>query len=271
MHILFFCPRWGSESLSWDAFCEKVKEVGYDGVESPLPLDAKEKQGIVNTLKKHDLLLISQYYQSFEKDYEEHRCNYEKHLRNLAEPKPFLINCQTGKDYFTFEQNQQLIALAAKISRETGVKIIHETHRNKFTFAAHITRQYLEKIPAIRLTLDISHWCNVHESYLDDQTEAVNLALSHTDHIHSRVGHPEGPQVSDPRAPEWQAALDKHLTWWDRIIALHKQKEAETFSITTEFGPLDYMPSLPYTRQPLTSQWDVNVFMMELLKKRYNQ
>lgn len=29
------------------------------------------------------------------------------------------------------------------------------------------------------------------------------------------------------------------------------------------------MPLQPYTQEPLASQWDVNVFMMNLLKERY--
>ncbi|GAB1483119.1 hypothetical protein MASR2M78_19350 [Treponema sp.] len=49
-----------------------------------------------------------------------------------------------------------------------------------------------------------SRWCTVAESYLEDQKEAVDAALSRTDHIHARVGFPEGPQVGDPAAPEWE-------------------------------------------------------------------
>ena len=42
MKLLLFCPRWGSESLSWETFCNKVKQTGYDGVEAGLPFDKKE-------------------------------------------------------------------------------------------------------------------------------------------------------------------------------------------------------------------------------------
>jgi hypothetical protein len=40
-------------------------------------------------------------------------------------------------------------------------------------------------------------------------------------------------------------------------------------TILTEFGPPDYMPTTPYTRQPLADQWAINVHMMHLLRKRY--
>jgi len=39
----------------------------------------------------------------------------------------------------------------------------------------------------------------------------------------------------------------------------------------TEFGPIDYLPSLPYTRQPVANQWDINIFMLQLLRKRYSK
>jgi hypothetical protein len=135
-------------------------------------------------------------------------------------------------------------------------------------FAAHVTRQYVEKYPELKLTFDVSHWCNVHESLLADQQETVELALDRVEHIHARIGHPEGPQVNDPRAPEWEEAVKAHFTWWDKVIA-RKKKNGERMTILTEFGPPTYMPTLPYTQQPLADQWGINVYMMKVLRKRY--
>lgn len=267
MNLKFYAPHWGN-TLPFDMFCQNVKRAGYDGVEMELPFEPSDKEYIIKVLKKYGLELIGQYYQSFERDLEEHARNYEKYLRHLIEAKPIFINCQTGKDYFTFEQNAQLFALAARLSKESGVKITHETHRGKSLFAAHITQAYLNEIPDLRICLDISHWCNVHESMLADQSEAVALALTRADHIHSRIGHPEGPQVNDPRAPEWAEVVETHLGWWDKIVEMHR-KQGTTLTINTEFGPLPYMPAVPFTQAPLANQWDINVFMMNLLKKRF--
>ena len=78
------------------------------------------------------------------------------------------------------------------------MEVLHETHRNKFTFAAHITFDYPNRIPELRITLNASHWVNVAESFLEEQ--AIDLAIKRTEHIHARVGYPEGPQVPDPAA-----------------------------------------------------------------------
>lgn len=269
MILQFFCPKWGQEHETYDAFCRKVKEAGYDGVEAPVPFDAVEREEQAKALAKYNLLFIGQYYQSFEKDFEEHKSNYEKHLRNLLEANPIKIDSQTGKDYFSFEENKALFDLAKNLSAEFNIPIAHETHRNKALFSAHGTKTILEQIPDLPITADFSHWCNVAESLLDDQQEALALACTHAIHIHARVGHEEGPQVNDPRSPEWEQQLNAHLQWWDAILKNHKKNGATNLTITPEFGPFPYMPTVPYTRQPLSSQWDINVHMMELLRKRY--
>jgi hypothetical protein len=121
----------------------------------------------------------------------------------------------------------------------------------------------------LRITFDVSHWCNVHESLLDDQKETVEMTLQRVDHVHARIGHPEGPQVNDPRAPEWENAVKAHFAWWYKIAEIKKQK-GEVLTVLTEFGPADYMPTMPYTRQPLADQWGINVYMMQQLRKRYS-
>gem|GEM_PF-5353885 len=104
-----------------------------------------------------------------------------------------------------------------------------------------LTQQYFEKIDDLRITLDISHWCNTAETFLHDQEEAVALAISRTDHIHSRVGYTEGPQITDPRAPEWKEALDFHLQCWDKVVAIKQKENAEFLSFTLEFGAPPYL------------------------------
>ncbi len=273
MKILFFCPRWGCETQSWNSFFANVKEAGYDGVEMgfPFTLSAVEKAEIINGLKAHDLIAIGQHWQTIESDFEQHRNIFKQHLYSLAELQPLFINTQTGKDYFTIEQNLTLMQVADDISKETGTNILHETHRGKWSFAAHITKQYLQVATQIRLTLDVSHWCNVAESLLEDQADAVQLAIQHTDHLHARVGYQEGPQVIDPRAPENEIILAAHLNWWDALIALKQSQGAETFTITPEYGAPPYQQVMPYTREPIASQWDINCWMKNLLKDRYQQ
>lgn len=265
--LMFMATNWGFEGTA-DEFCAKAKKEGYNGIEVWVPGDEKGRREFVDATQKHGLAL-GLLGGGGSKDPQKHLAEFKEGISAGAALKPVYINCHSGKDYFTYEQNKLFIDFTTELSNKTAIPIYHETHRGRALFASHITRNFIEKNPSLKLTLDISHWCAVHESLLWDQTETVDLALSRTHHIHARVGHAEGPQVSDPRAPEWQDAVKAHLDWWDKVVE-RKKKNGERMTILTEFGPPDYMWTLPYTRQPLSDQWAINVHMMNILRKRYS-
>jgi len=271
LRLKILATNWGFEGTLKE-YITRVKQEGYDGIETWWPVDERELAELAGLLKENGLeagfLCGAQ-----DVTYPEH-LNYFKRTTEAAATnrliKPLYINCHSGRDYFTFEQNKSFIDFTIDLSKRTGIKICHETHRSRILYSAPAARTYFEKIPGLRITFDVSHWCNVSESLLNNQPETINMALERTDHIHARVGHPEGPQVNDPRAPEWKEALDAHLAWWDKIIAL-KRKKNEQVTVLTEFGPPDYMPTEPYSRKPLADQWAINVFMKDLLRKRYEK
>jgi sugar phosphate isomerase/epimerase len=264
--LLIMATNWGFNGDA-AAFCEKAKKEGYNGIEVWLPGDEKSRKEIADAAAKNNLSLAFLYGGS-DKDPGKHMQQFTEGVQNALAYKPIYINCHSGKDYFTPEQNTAFIEYTGPLSARSGIPIYHETHRGRSLFAAHVTGEYIKKIPGLRLTFDVSHWCNVHESLLGDQEETLTRVLDRVDHIHARVGHPEGPQVNDPRAPEWESAVKAHMKWWDSV-AERKRKEGKRLTILTEFGPPDYLPTLPYTRQPVASQWDINVYMMNLLRKRY--
>jgi len=260
--------NWGFEG-SLDAYCKKAKAAGYDGIEIWWPNNAAAQDELFGALKTYDLS-VAFLTAGHEPKFDAHFASFKKMVDAAAgntRQKPLVINCHSGKDFYTYEQNKTIVDYTLRLAVQSGIKICHETHRSRMLYAAPVARRFFETIPDMRITLDISHWCNVHESLLGDQPETVALAIQRADHIHARVGHAEGPQVNDPRAPEWKAAVAAHLNWWDQIVALKKAK-GETLTVLTEFGPPDYMPTEPYTRKPLANQWEINVHMMQLLRKR---
>lgn len=269
MKLFFFCPRWGSEHIAWETFIRQVKQAGYDGVECSPPNDDTELALMLQLLKANNLEYIAQHWETDEQDFEIHKTSFEKRLSRAAAAKPLFINSQTGKDHFSFEQNEKLLMLAKLIAEKTGIKIIHETHRGKFSFAAHITKNYLQQIRFLQLCLDVSHWCATAQTYLHDQHEALQIAIERTAHIHARIGHTQGPQVTDPRDPLWKEAVDFHLDCWDKIINLKKESGVPVMTITPEFGAPPYLTLLPFTNKPVCNQWEVNIYIMQLLKERY--
>lgn len=269
--LKIMATSWGFQGTI-DAFCAKARKEGYDGIELWWPSNNKKTQDeIFNALKTHGLE-IGFLCGGSQTDPREHLDFYKKMIDAAVKQdikRPLYINNHSGKDFYSFEDNRKFIEYSLALAKETGILICHETHRGRMLYAAHVTREFLKSFPDLRLTLDISHWCNVHESLLADQKETVDLALERTDHIHARIGHAEGPQVNDPRAPEWEPVVRQHFEWWDKVVERKRQK-GERMTILTEFGPPDYMPTYPYTRQALADQWAINVHMMHLLRKRYS-
>lgn len=262
--------NWGFNGTV-DAFCVKAKKTGYDGVEMWWPGTPEAQKELFDALKKHQLE-IGFLAGGHDADPAKHFGQFKAMLDGAAYQqfqKPLYINCHSGRDFFPVQENAKFIEYTSQVARETGLTICHESHRSRILFAAHVAKQYFQQYPDLRLTLDISHWCNVHESLLNDQEETVQLALGRTDHVHARIGHPEGPQVNDPRAPEWETTVKRHLAWWDEVVQHKIKNGSNRLTILTEFGPPDYMPTLPYTRQALSDQWGINEYMMQLLRKRY--
>ena len=268
--LKILATNWGFNGTI-DDYCSRVKRDGYDGIEIWWPTERKAQDELFGALKKNQLevgFLTGGSQSSYNEHFSTFKNMVDAAARNTVQ-KPLYINCHSGRDYFSFEQNKTFIDHTMQLSKETGIKICHETHRARILFAAPVARQYFDKIPGLRITFDVSHWCNVSESLLQDQPDTVNIALQRVDHIHARIGHPEGPQVNDPRAPEWDEVMRAHFAWWDKIVEIKKQ-QGDRLTILTEFGPPTYMPTLPYTQQPLADQWAINVHMMKLLRKRYS-
>lgn len=266
--LVFFCPRWGSESRSPSEFIRNVREAGYDGVEIGLADGDTTADDVIARAKDAGLEVITQHWQTLTADLPRHLCEFEARLRRAASFQPLFINSHTGRDMFGLEDNQRVFELADRISHETGVAILHETHRGRCLHTPWRTAELLRVRPGTQLVLDMSHWCNVCESLCEDQSDSIASLLSAIGHIHARVGHAQGPQVPDPRAPEWQPALEVHLDWWTKIAEARRASGAERLTITPEFGPPPYLPTLPWTQMPVAPQWDINVHMMNYLREQ---
>jgi sugar phosphate isomerase/epimerase len=265
--LFIMATDWGFKGDIFQ-FCEAAKNAGYDGIEVWVPTTPTGMKSLSEAVVKNNLKL-GLLAGGSDKDFMIHKSQFQKGVESAISLNPVYINCHSGKDYFAFEQNKELVDFTIKRSSESNVPIYHETHRGRMLFAAHISKNFIEKIEGLRLTLDISHWCNVHESLLTDQKDTIDLALSRTNHIHARIGHAEGPQVNDPRAPEWADAVKAHFSWWDQVVK-RRRAEGKFVTFLTEFGPPNYLQTLPYTNQPVANQWDINVYMMQLLRKRYS-
>jgi sugar phosphate isomerase/epimerase len=265
--LKIYATKWGVQE-SYAYFCKLAKDAGYDGIEIWAP-PADKIDELKSALSRNGLrlgLLVGNSGKTFQ----EHMDSFRRSIDAAIILKPDFINCHAGKDYFSIEKNLKFIEYSHQVKEASGIPIYHETHRGRILYSIPIALQYLEQNPDLELTLDISHWCCVHESLLTDQQSSLDVLFPTVRHIHARVGFPEGPQIPDPTSTHYQKAIDVHFGWWDTLIRMGKEK-GRPMTITTEFGPSGYMWTDPDTGKPLRNNWEMNKEMLQLFRKRYTK
>lgn len=241
---------------------EQIAQAGYQGVESPLPA-ADQEPLFRKLLRDYGLAFIPQVFT----EGPAHARSFAEQVDRAASFAPLLIVSQSGKDSHTPEEQLAFFDQALATEERVGIPVAHETHRGRSLYTPWNTAAVLNRLPALRINADFSHWCCVAESLLEEHDGLMELACSRSLHIHGRVGHREGPQVSDPRAPEFAQELAAHENWWKRIVRNRLSQGADVITFTPEFGPPGYMPTLPYTGQPVADLWELNLWMGKRLEK----
>ena len=267
LELIFGKSKWEMWDDPLEYFLERVKASGFEATEIYLGSLPESPSEIVRLHASYGLRLIGQILTQGQ-TYQDHIKSLEAQFEFASQCDVAFINSHTGRDIFSFEENVQIFQRVIELSYSSGIPMLIETHRGRPTYSAIETCRYLEALPDLRLTADFSHWMVVHESGLDDQQANIELAIRRADYIHARVGYAEGPQIPDPRAPEWEYAVTRHLQLWQKIIDQHKEDAKENLYITPEFGPPAYMHTAPFTNQPVGDVWEQNVYMKDLLARR---
>lgn len=194
-------------------------------------------------------------------------------LRQLIEDSlpysPVFINAHSGADSWSLNEAIDFYGQALELEKELGIPISHETHRLRCFGNPWMTRDILKHHPDLKLTVDLSHWVCVCERLLPDFGEIIALVAKHAHHLHARVGFEQGPQVPDPRAPEWEQHLAAHEAWWDTIWDAQRQRGVAVSTLCPEFGPFPYLHSIPYSREPIADLREICDWMATRQKSRF--
>lgn len=263
--INYLYPFWGSETEAINVFIDNAISHGFNGIEIHIPKHNDFENTLVKkveTIKQHlpEFILVPQQVTGVKQETpNNYLSGVMEHLEQLKRFHPTFINSHTGKDHYSFSDNCRIIEAIETFSIKNKVKVYHEIHRGRFTFHSATTLKYLEKFPELKLVGDLSHWCVVSESMLEDQAAIIEKVIPHIHHIHARVGFEQAPQVNHPFAPEWESKRQLFLAWWQQIVDHHHKKNS--ISITPEFGPFPYMPQSPFDQKPLAQQQELNLEM----------
>ncbi len=266
MRIIFTKTKWEMWHDPLEPFLDRARGDGFEATEIFLLTETLPAPDIAAMHRDRGLDLVAQVLtQGATPD--AHLESLETQFAFALACEPIRLNLHAGREVFSFDDNVRILERIIALGTESGVPVAVETHRGRPTFAATATRPYLEALPDLRLTADFSHWMVVHESDLSDQDHTLALAIDRSDHIHARVGYEEGPQVSDPRAPEWEGHVDRHVELWRRIVERRRTDGAPSLTVAPEFGPARYMHTTPFDDQPVGDAWEMNVYMRDMLQE----
>lgn len=263
MQILYYKALWGMTEFepSLEVNLRRIKAAGYDGVEFRRPDDISPADWRA-MLREFDLRYIAQIFAESAED-------FERELAAITDYDPEQITSHSGRDKMTLDEGCRYFDAALRAEERHGIPVAHETHRYRLFFTPWTTAQYLERFPTLNVCADFSHWCCVCESRLGDMDHWIEQASRRAIHLHARVGHEEGPQVSDPRAPEFAPYVELHETWWDRLRHLRAESGSPRLTVTPEYGPPHYQSALPHTRQPIADIWEIALWTADRLRSRW--
>ena len=244
----------------------RIAESGWDGVS--VACVAFEIDPAIGTLEElRDLcaardLGFCVMIQTFGEDVAGHVEYLRREMDQVASVEPHHIICLGGADAWSLEQAKEFYTEALACEAETGVPVAHETHRSRLLHSPWQTVEILNAVPELKTAMDLSHWVVMSERLVHDQEAAIKLVASRAIHVDARVGHEEGPQVPDPRDPAWSSHLEAFETWWDLAITSDQV-------VVPEYGPPPYLPTTPYTGEPVADLWAICDWAKERLRIRY--
>ena len=266
MELLIFRHLWGLTE-PWETLFPTIRGLGYQGIEHILP-EKPDRQRFRTLLNSHGFDYIAQVITSGD-TVADHVRNFREVVGEAREMNPRKINCHSGCDWFSDEEARRFFGEALDFEAKLDIPIAHETHRGRIFYNPWTTEHLLKVFPQIKLSCDLSHWVVVSERLLEKEMEIIRLCAEHCIHIHARVGYEEGPQVPDPRAPEYERHLAAHERWWSMIWDAQEKRGVTESTLTPEFGAPDYLHTLPYSRMPVANLWDICNWQAERQKARF--
>ncbi len=249
---------------------------GFDGVEANLDhptLVDTDPRTVVSELSAAGLALIVElvtgngYVPDLTMTAAEHLQQLAGQLERCRRLEPLRITVITGSDSWRWPEQQWFWDRALALAAAAEAPVTFETHRSRSLADPWRIADWTNCYPDLRLTADLSHWCVACERLMTPDLAPIQAIAERVDHIHARVGHAQGPQVSHPFAPEHAEALVAHRACWQLFLDRARVRGMERFTLTPEFGPDGYLPTLPFTDQPVADLLQINTAMAAWLRR----
>jgi sugar phosphate isomerase/epimerase len=257
---------WGITE-TWDQAFPRIRAEGYDVIESPIP-DPTDQARFRTLLDQYGFDYIAMIFTSGA-TVSDHLDSFRAQITASRTLQPIMINSHSGRDAWNDDQSRDFFEQALELEAALDIPVAHETHRGRILFNPWVTQRLIQQFENLHLCFDISHWVCVCERLLDTELDIIQQCAERCIHLHTRVGYEQGPQVPDPRAPEYQRHLEAHERWWQMVWDAQISRGQKISTLTPEFGPPDYLHTLPYSNMPVADLWEVCNWMAQRQAVRF--
>jgi hypothetical protein len=235
---------------------------GWDGVAFALiahEFDAGlgTTEELADLCAQHDLGLAIMLH-TFGETPRDHLADLESGLKSLASLHPHHVICHGGLDSFSHDQGVEFLSEAIAVADGLGIRVGHETHRGRILHSPWVTQRMLAEVPGLELVVDLSHWVVVAERLIDEFGDVIAACGSNAIHVDARVGHEQGPQVSDPEESRWSTHTEAFHRWWAALWSAASDAGRDELVFVPEYGPAPYQPIDSAMIDPGADLWDVS-------------
>jgi hypothetical protein len=241
--LLVFQSLWGMERLRSEdrelTLGEKIGSAaaaGFDGVTDHF-YDRRHVAPLMALVRDHGLTIEGQVFP-----------------RTIADLAPALeMAAEFGCHHITIQADICPMTVAEclpilegwhRMAEEAGVPVYVETHRGRMTNDLLFTMGLLDAFPALRFTVDLSHYVVAREFYLpipNDTDAMISRILDHGWAMHGRVAGSHQVQL-ELSFPQHQAWFAQFQSWWAAGFRSWRARAPDdtTLSFTCELGPAPY-------------------------------
>ncbi|MEO5582428.1 MAG: sugar phosphate isomerase/epimerase, partial [Saprospiraceae bacterium] len=106
LNIIVLATNWGFKGTI-DEFSKKIKDDGFDGMEIWWPGNKEKQKELFEALQKYQLQ-VGFLTSGDSAVYAEHERTFKNNVAAATDnihQKPLYVNCHSGKDYYSFDQN----------------------------------------------------------------------------------------------------------------------------------------------------------------------
>lgn len=237
MSIEIYRSTWGIDA-PWEVVFPQIAAQGYRGVELGVPNEPHEQARLVAALKQSNLGYIAMVFSSGD-TLAAHIDSTIQQVTSAQACGARQITLHGWRDSSSFADGCAYIEAVLTLEQTIGMAIAHETHRGRLFYNPWHTDAYLSRYADAHICADYSHWVVVAERLLSDAEAIFARCARHAVHVHTRVGHAQGPQVADPSLPRFAAEHTAHEHWWQMIVN-YRASRSQHLTMTPEYGPPAY-------------------------------